>query len=120
VSILSAARNLCKTFLAQKMFDQIQLHFSDDKNHLISAMVLLANTYARNGDFSIASDIRMKLNQSGLKKIPGLSTTVINKQIVVSENRSNKSNDLGFSYSNFEHMIDLIHVPMKSMLNWIV
>ena len=84
MAILSGARNKRNTFLAQKLFDRFQILFHNDKNCLISATILLGNTYAMCGDFSMASDIRLRLNQSGLRKMAGLSTTVVNGQIVVS------------------------------------
>jgi hypothetical protein len=71
--------------LAQKIFDRIQSNFPDYKDTLLSATVLLANTYALSNDTSMAFDLRMKLNKSGMKKVPGVSSTVVNEKIFVSQ-----------------------------------
>ena len=84
MAILSAARNRRNASSAQKIFDRIRFHFPDYKDSLVSATVLLANTYALSNDFSMASDLRMKLNQSGMKKVPGYSSTVVKGKIFVS------------------------------------
>jgi hypothetical protein len=84
VSILSAARNQHDIFLSQKIFDHMKQLFPQLKSSLASAHVLLANTYASNGDFSRASDIRIESDKLGLKKKMGISKTVLNGQIHVS------------------------------------
>ncbi len=71
--------------MAQKIFDRIQSNFPDYKDTLLSATVLLANTYALSNDTSMAFDLRMKLNKSGMKKVPGVSSTVVNEKIFVSQ-----------------------------------
>ncbi|CAF1290154.1 unnamed protein product [Rotaria sordida] len=55
--------------------------FSNSTNSLISAAVLLANVYASSGNIEIASDIRIQLHQSDVKKKIGLSWTVIDEEI---------------------------------------
>ncbi|CAF1225710.1 unnamed protein product [Didymodactylos carnosus] len=57
-------------------------HFHDQQDYVTSTTVLLANTYTLGGDWSTASDIRMKMNQSGMKKMAGLSWTVVDGKIV--------------------------------------
>jgi hypothetical protein len=84
VSILSAARNQRDASLAQKIFDRIQSHFPDCKDGLVSATVLLANTYALSNDTSMAFNLRTKLTKSGMKKVPGLASTVVKGKIFVS------------------------------------
>jgi TRAP-type mannitol/chloroaromatic compound transport system permease large subunit len=83
-SILSAARNQHDICLTQEIFDRIKQLFPQIKPRLASARVLLANTYASNGDFLKSSNIRMEMVESGLKKKIGISKTVINGQIHVS------------------------------------
>ncbi len=83
MSILSAARNQHDICLSQKIFDRIK-QFPEIKPELASAGVLLANTYASNGDFSRSSNIRMEMVESGLKKKMGISKTVVKEQIHVS------------------------------------
>ncbi len=83
MSILSAARNQHDIYLSQKIFDRIKQLFPEIKPALTSARVLLANTYASNGEFSRASNIRMEIEKLGLKKRIGISKTVVNGQIQV-------------------------------------
>ncbi len=84
MSILSAARNQHNICLSQKIFDRIKQFFPQIKPGLASARILLANTYASNGDFSRASNIRMEIVELGLKKKISISKTVVNGQIQVS------------------------------------
>lgn len=96
----------------------MKLHFPDSTTYKTAATVLLANTYAAQSDFSRASDIRLKLNQSGVKKLTGLSWTVVNGQVVVSHSYNITFQvDLEIIISGFEHTIDLILIPKKYMLN---
>jgi hypothetical protein len=73
VSILSSARNTKNISLAEKIFHRMKLNFSNNESCLISAGVLLANTYAVTGNKSMSSNIRMKLDQSNMKKVIGYS-----------------------------------------------
>ncbi|CAF3844124.1 unnamed protein product, partial [Adineta steineri] len=82
MSILSAARNQRNPLLAQKMYDRIEPYLKDQKIYATSAKVLLANTYVLAGNLTTASNIRMKMNQSGLKKLTGFSWTVVNGKVV--------------------------------------
>ncbi|CAF0746687.1 unnamed protein product [Adineta steineri] len=82
MSMLSAARNQRNPLLAKKIYDRIEPYLKDQKIYATSAKVLLANTYALARDLTIASNIRMKMNQSGLKKLTGLSWTVVNGKVV--------------------------------------
>lgn len=81
--MLSGARNQKNPSLSQKYFDRIEKLFPKMNNDLLSATVLLANTYASTGDFTKATELRMKIGQSGIKKKAGLSWTVVNGKIVV-------------------------------------
>ncbi|CAF1355689.1 unnamed protein product [Adineta steineri] len=59
------------------MYDRIEPYLKDQKIYATSAKVLLANTYALARNLTPVSNIRMKMNQSGLKKLVGLSWTVV-------------------------------------------
>ena len=87
VAILSGARTYKNVSLSQKIFDRIQQFFPNAKLSRTAATVLLANTYASHADFSKVSDVRMKMNHSGVKKKPGLSWTVVDGQVAVSEQK---------------------------------
>jgi hypothetical protein len=84
VALLSGARNINNTDLSQNVYDRMKKLFPQMTNPLTAAAVLLANVYASSGDIDKASDIRVKLNQSGVKKKTGLSWTVVNEQLFVS------------------------------------
>ena len=84
VSILSSARNAKSISLAEKTFHCMEKNFSDNGSCLISARVLLANTYALTGNKSMSSNIRMQLNQSNVKKVIGCSWTVVDGKVYVS------------------------------------
>jgi hypothetical protein len=81
--MLSGARNEKNAYLSQKIFDRIRLLFGNNGNFLSAATVLLANTYGLNGDFAQASELRMKMSQSNMKKLPGRSSAIVNGKLVV-------------------------------------
>ncbi|CAF1173071.1 unnamed protein product [Adineta ricciae] len=82
MTMLSSARNKKDAVLAQQLFDRIRLLFSDEKQILSSATVVLANTYGFSGNLARTSDLRTRMAESGLKKVPGRSSTVANGEIV--------------------------------------
>ena len=84
MSILSSARNAKNILLSEKIFRRMKHNFSNNEKCLISARVLLANTYALGGDHSMASNIRMYLNQSNTKKVVGYCWTVVDRKVHVS------------------------------------
>ena len=84
--MLSGARSDRNVNLAKRIFDQIEDRFPQNKDCITAATVLLANTHALSGDISTASSIRMKLSQTGMKRKSGISSTVYNGHMVVSEN----------------------------------
>ncbi|CAF1287743.1 unnamed protein product [Rotaria magnacalcarata] len=81
MALLSGARNEKNSDLSQNIYDRMKNLFPQMTNPLISAAVLLANVYASSGDIDKASDIRIQLNKSGLKKKIGLTWTVTNGEI---------------------------------------
>lgn len=83
VALLSGARNEKNIRLSQNIFDRMKKLFPDSTNPLISAAILLANTYTSSGEVEKASDIRKQLEKSGLKKKVGLTWTSINGKIFV-------------------------------------
>ncbi|CAF1176710.1 unnamed protein product [Didymodactylos carnosus] len=120
MAILSAARNQRNPSLAQKIFDHIQAHFHDQQYYVTPAAVLLANTYALSGHWSTASDIRMKINQSGMKKMAGLSWTVIDGKIVKfrAHDRSHRRSEE--IYAELERLTnELIKHGYKCDTSWI-
>ena len=48
--MLSSARNAKNISLSEKIFHRIENNFSNDENYLISARILLANTYGLSGN----------------------------------------------------------------------
>ena len=78
--MLSAARNAKNRILAEKFYKRIESKFADDETCLVSARVLLANTYALTGNKSMAAHIR---SQEKIRKTIGYAWTVVNGQIHV-------------------------------------
>ncbi len=82
--LLSGARNVKNSNLSQNIYDRMKKLFPQMVNSLLSAAILLANTYASSGEMDKASNIRIQLNKSGIKKKIGLSWTSVNGQLFVS------------------------------------
>ncbi|CAF2852964.1 unnamed protein product [Rotaria sp. Silwood2] len=80
MALLSGARNVSNAYLSQKVYDRIKKLFPESTNPLISAAILLANTYASSGDVDKASDIRIQLYKSSAKRKIGISWTVVNEK----------------------------------------
>ena len=81
--MLSAARNAKNKILSEKFYNYIERKFPNDESCLVSAGILLANTYALIGDKFMASNIRMKLNQQNVRKKIGHTWTVVDGKIYV-------------------------------------
>ncbi len=81
---LSGARNQKNSHLSQQIFDRMKKLFPELHNKLATASILLANVYASSGEIEKASDIRIQLHKSGIKKQVGLTWTAPNGQIFVS------------------------------------
>ena len=84
VALLSGARNVSNIHLSQNVYDRMKKLFPQISDPLMSAAILLTNVYASSGHIDKASNIRIQLNKSGLKKRIGLSWTVTNGQLFVS------------------------------------
>jgi hypothetical protein len=58
--------------------------FPDQKSHLISASILVSNTYSSVGDEQQAQEVRIsRMKQLGSKVKAGLSWTEVNGELVV-------------------------------------
>ena len=90
-AMLSAARINRNKYLSQKVFDRMNLLFPNVESCLLPATVLLSNTYSAVGDFSKASQVRMGIDRMSLKKKIGLTWTVVNEKVVVSQRASQKN-----------------------------
>lgn len=83
VTLLSGARNQKNIHLCEKIFHRLKELFPHDPSSISSATVLLANTYGLHGDFRRLEDLRYAMNRSGMKKVPGISSTIFQGQLVV-------------------------------------
>lgn len=83
VALLSGTRNAKNSLLSQQIHDRMKKIFQSNDS-LISASILLSNTYASSGDIEKASDIKTELYQSGAKRKSALTWTVVNGQVYVS------------------------------------
>lgn len=83
MSLLSGARNRRDIHLARQTAQRIkELNFGVNDDYL-AASTLLTNTLASSGEIEDASQVRLEMNQSGLKKRAGVSWTEVNDEIVV-------------------------------------
>lgn len=83
MALLSGARNVKNSLLGQQIYDRMSELFPQSKEIFTSAATLLANIYASTGDTDRSLNIRDQMRQSGLKKKPGISWTIVNGQIDV-------------------------------------
>ncbi|CAM2699210.1 unnamed protein product [Rotaria socialis] len=81
MALLSGARNAKNVYLSQNIYDRMKKLFLEEKDPLISAAVLLANTYASSGEIDKASDIRLEIYKSGTKKKIGLTWITVDGQL---------------------------------------
>ena len=78
MALLSGARNHKNSQLAEEIYNRMKKLFPRLQHSWVSASVLLANTYSSSGDVGKATDIKIELVQSGLKKTSALSWTTTN------------------------------------------
>ena len=85
MAILSGARNHKNSQLAEEIYNRMKKLFPQLQDLWVSASILVANTYSLLGDMGKATDIKIELAQSGLKRKSGLSwTTTSNGKYYVS------------------------------------
>ena len=119
VTILSAARNQCDAVLSRELYQRMQLLFPEHKSGLISASILLSNTYISVGDEQQAAQIRTdRIQRLGDNVRAGCAWTEVNGELVVNQ-RSKSIESFEDSSRNSMPMIDLIRDPTRSMLKWI-
>lgn len=84
MALLSGARNHRKLDLSKKLYDRMKDLFPDEKSHLISASVLLCNTYSSIGESQQAAKVRFnRIQQLGKSIKVGLTWTEVNDEVVV-------------------------------------
>ncbi|CAF0912851.1 unnamed protein product [Adineta steineri] len=81
MALLSGARNVNNSSLAQNIYDRMRKVFPEQSDPLTAATTLLKNVYASIGDLEKASNIQKELQKLNAKKKIGRSWTVINGQI---------------------------------------
>ena len=84
VTLLSGARNEKNIHLSQSVYNRMKKLFPEMKDPLMAAAILLANVYASSGELDKASDIRIQMHKSGVKKQVGLTWTRVNGELYVS------------------------------------
>lgn len=85
VAILSGARNHRDLLVSKKIYERMELLFPDQKEHMVAASILLANTYSSYEDHQQVSLIRLQnVQKYGRKVKPGVSWTEVDGEIVVS------------------------------------
>ena len=82
--MLSGARNQRQSDLSQRLYDRMTSLFPDQKSALISASILLSNTYLSTDEPQRAQEVRLKrIKQFGRKVKPGVSWTEVNDELLV-------------------------------------
>ena len=118
-TILSAARTCRDAVRSRKLYERMQSLFPDQRSELISASILVSNTYLSVGDEQEAQDIRSdRIKRLGNKVRAGVSWTEVNGEVVVNQQSTSMQWFEEFS-RHFMPMIDLILDPMRSTLKWI-
>ena len=118
-TMLSAARTCHDAVRSRKLYERMQSLFPDQKSKLISASILVSNTYLSVGDEQGAQDIRSDRNKRwGNKVRPGVSRTEVNGEVVVNQ-RSTSMQWFEDFPRNFMPTTDLILDPTRSTLKWI-
>ena len=85
VAIMSGARNQYNNNLSNKLFLRMQKLFPDQKEDLLSASILLANTYFSAEQSDQTENLRKEVSESPVRRQVGRSWTCVNGQIVVSD-----------------------------------
>lgn len=86
VALLAGARNHHQIVLSEKVFKRMKILFPEKKPALISASILLSNTYSSVGDHQSAEEERLnRIKQFGNNVKVGLSWTEVGNEIVVSK-----------------------------------
>ena len=84
VTMLGAARTCHDAVRSQKLYERMQSLFPDHKSQLISASILLSNTYLSVGNEREGKDIRIdRIERLGTRVQPGRSWTEVNGELVV-------------------------------------
>ena len=85
---MSGARTQQNTNVLEKFFVKMKNNFPDLKDDLISASVLLANTYSSTEKSDRSENLRKEIRESIIRPQIGRSWTCINGQLVVSNKSS--------------------------------
>ncbi|CAF3771817.1 unnamed protein product [Rotaria sp. Silwood1] len=81
--LLSGARNNHNKNLSEKIFNRMKYLFPDEKERLVSGVVLLSNIYSSVGEHELAKNFRSRqIKELGRKVKKGLSWTDANGEIV--------------------------------------
>lgn len=90
-TMLSGARTARHSTLAQALYNRMRSLFPDYKSDIISASILLSNTYASLGDEEQAKEVRdHRLQNYGSKVQPDLTMTMVNGEVLVSSSDSHR------------------------------
>ena len=84
VAIMSGARNCRDPVRSQKLYNSMMMLFPQEKSNLISASILLSNTYSSLGENQQAAAIQSHRRIHHGKKVkPGMTSTEKDGEIVV-------------------------------------
>ena len=84
MALLSSARNHRHSYLAETVYNRMKSLFPGNKSYLVSASILVSNTYASIGENQKAEQVRNdRLKHYGQKVKAGVTWTTIDGQIMV-------------------------------------
>ncbi|CAF0987888.1 unnamed protein product [Didymodactylos carnosus] len=81
MALLSGARNNNNNLKAKEIYNKLCSIPNADNNTLLTASVLLSNTYSAYGNYEEATKVREQQLVGGVKKAVGVSLTLVNGQI---------------------------------------
>ena len=86
VAMLSAARTCRDAVYSRKLYERMRSLFPDQRSELISASILVSNTYLSVDHEQEAQDIRSdRIKRLGNKVRAGISWTEVNGEVVVNQ-----------------------------------
>ena len=85
---MSGARTEHNSEIAEKFFFRMKKLFPDPKGDLVSASILLSNTYCSTEKSHLSESLRKEIRELSIRPQVGRSWTCVNGQLVVSDTSS--------------------------------
>ncbi|CAF1229480.1 unnamed protein product [Rotaria magnacalcarata] len=121
MAMLSGARNSRDSVLSQRLYNRMKSLFSNKKDDLIAASILLCNTYSSLGQFEQATHIRStRIKEFGKNVKVGLTWTEANGELVQFKAHDRSHRQSQEIYAELDRMsAELIEYGHKYDSSWI-